>query len=472
MTVAATAVSAGALTPATHAQSTDALIDKLVDKGYLTVREANQLKDETDKNFTKSYQVKSGMPEWVSSMKINGDFRGRYEGIWQDKSNRDLPLTGPTVPVTTANATGPYVKDEHRLRYRLRLGFTAIMSDQFEVGMRLASGNGAGGDADPLSTNTTLGNNGSKKAVNVDLAYARWTPWDWATAEVGKMNNQFWMTTMIFDHDYTPEGAQEKLTFDLGKKHRVSWASGQYVISENYNPTGYTAVGSPHNNDVYTYVNQLDWTAKWDPKLQTRLAGSFINWSHQQENGVAANNNNGNQSLNTYTPANRQFYYPYFNQVVGRLEATYMLDSFVLFDGPFPITPMVEYVKNLSAPEDGDAYNVGVTMGSAKKKGNWQVSYNFENIELNSVWSGWNESDFGVRGKGGSNVRGHTIKASYKVANPLMFNVAYFVTQNIKSTALADAPNAGTPALGINSGSQIAGREKQYRLQCDLVWSF
>jgi hypothetical protein len=51
------------------AQSADALIDKNMDKGILTVREANDLREEADKNFTTAYSVKSRMPEWVKAFK-------------------------------------------------------------------------------------------------------------------------------------------------------------------------------------------------------------------------------------------------------------------------------------------------------------------------------------------------------------------------------------------------------------------
>src|SRR5438034_7415035 len=62
-----------------HAQSVDALLDKLVDKGILTQQEAKDLREESDKDFTKAYAAKSGMPEWVTALKFNGDFRGRFE---------------------------------------------------------------------------------------------------------------------------------------------------------------------------------------------------------------------------------------------------------------------------------------------------------------------------------------------------------------------------------------------------------
>ena len=51
---------------AATAQSSDALIDKLVEKGILSVKEANDLREETEKNFSQAYSVKSGMPEWIS----------------------------------------------------------------------------------------------------------------------------------------------------------------------------------------------------------------------------------------------------------------------------------------------------------------------------------------------------------------------------------------------------------------------
>src|SRR5471030_2540228 len=102
-----------ALTPKIHAQSADALIDKLVDKGILTVKEAQDLRDEADKNFTTAFQAKTGMPDWVSGYKFSGDMRGRFEQF----SGENNALI-----------------DRTRLRYRLRFGLTASLLDNLEVG--------------------------------------------------------------------------------------------------------------------------------------------------------------------------------------------------------------------------------------------------------------------------------------------------------------------------------------------------
>src|SRR6266567_2063175 len=86
--VAAVAGAVALLAAAGHvsAQSADALIDKLVDKGVLTVKEANELREESDKGFTTAFQTKTGMPDWVTALKFNGDVRGRYAGFYRHNS--------------------------------------------------------------------------------------------------------------------------------------------------------------------------------------------------------------------------------------------------------------------------------------------------------------------------------------------------------------------------------------------------
>ena len=73
-----------ALTPQTHAQSSvDALLNKLEQKGILTVDEAKELKAENEQDsaadFNKAMNSKFPMPDWVTSYKLYGDFRGRFD---------------------------------------------------------------------------------------------------------------------------------------------------------------------------------------------------------------------------------------------------------------------------------------------------------------------------------------------------------------------------------------------------------
>src|SRR5690606_29166336 len=123
-----------------------------------------------------------------------GDFRGRYDGIYSDIPN---------------------LTDRNRLRLRLRFGVVASLTDDFEVGLRLASAASTGGDSggDPISTNETFGNNSNRKPIGLDMAYVKWSPINdpdlTGSFTFGKMANPYSFSEMVFDGDYTPEGFAE-----------------------------------------------------------------------------------------------------------------------------------------------------------------------------------------------------------------------------------------------------------------------
>src|SRR5258705_5560158 len=138
-------------TPQSLAQCADALINKLVEKGVLTVKEGNELREEAEKNFNDAYATKSGMPEWVQQLKFSGDVRVRYEGFYSDARWVQNGLTNKFT-------------DRNRFRIRARFGVTATMFDNLEAGMRLTTGDNQGNfGGSPLTGNQTEGDNGSKK---------------------------------------------------------------------------------------------------------------------------------------------------------------------------------------------------------------------------------------------------------------------------------------------------------------------
>ncbi|MBI3850040.1 MAG: putative porin [Verrucomicrobia bacterium] len=417
------------------AQTSDALIDKLVQKGILTVKEAEELRVESAKSSAKTFASQMGSADWVNKLKFGGDFRGRYDGVFQDDSN-----TG----------AGSATQDRDRFRYRVRYGITAEMTDHFEVGLRLGSGEigsaapSLGGS--PFSANTTLNNDGSRKFIFVDLAYAKWKPDDWFSAQLGKMSSDFWFTDAVLDPDYNPEGAQEKISIALNKQNKIGFSAGQFVIAENFSGTG----SGSANQDVYLFVGQADWTAKWSDHLSSRLgvgAYAFANQDSVSTNLETFLNQNGTSAAGATAP--------HFNPIIARGEVTYTFDSGPLFDGPFPVTLGAEYANNPGASSFGsgsEAWNLGLALGDAKKKGNWQLTYNYKHIGTAAVWHGLNDDDFGVNAKGGTGVAGHQIVASYRVANPLTMNLRVMRTEQIN-----------TPA-GVSS--------QQTRLFFDLLWAF
>jgi hypothetical protein len=443
-------VGAGLLCPSVHAQSSDSLLNKLVEKGILTKKEADDLKVESAKDFSKAYSAKSPMPSWVQSMKLSGDFRGRYDGIFRT----DTTPAGGTIEGG----------DRNRLRYRLRFGATATMSDHFEVGLRLASGDvsSVGGLVQPVSgafggntfsANTTLNGDASRKWIFVDAAYAKWSPKDWFQAQIGKMDNTFWISDAVIDYDYQPEGAQEKLTYELNPNHKFNLTAGQWAIAENF-----SGPGTGPQNDTYLFLEQVDWAAKWTPHLSSRLGLGLMNYKNQQSISGALEtfiNQNGTPASG---PGSQNF-----NPFIARGELAYTFDSFPMFHGSFPVAIGGEYVHNPGANGDAfagktysgrgnQAYNIGLTLGSVKQKGNWQLAYNYKYIEPAALWHGLNDDDFGFNAKGGTDVKGHHIKAWYRPYDPLTIVLSYYITEQIN--------NPG--------GSTV----DQNRIFLDLVWSF
>ncbi len=438
----------------TQAQSADALLDKLVEKGILTTKEANDLKREADQGFTKAYQVKSGMPDWVTSLKLSGDFRARYEGNYYE--NDDPSTRGFSV-------------QRDRYRYRLRFGAVATLKDNFEVGLRLASGDAASGfsTANPLSASSTFQDNGSRKGIFVDLAYAKWTALNNASANAtltfGKMESPFAFSYNVFDPDYNPEGLAGQFTYNLSSQHSIKAIGGGFVLDEF----------SLSTHDPLLVGGQLLLDSKWSKQLSSSLGAGILGIKSVQSltNSVVPNINRGN----TRSPGNAGGYPTFhFNPIVGDASLTYTLDSFPCYQGPFPVKLLGEYLNNPATSTKNEAFMGGVVFGKAGKKHTWELSYQYRYLGANSWYEELPDDDFGAfygaeqpnagfmnattnpTGAGfggGTNVRGHVAKATYSLTDSLAFIVTYY-----NAILINELP------AGSKSGTS--------HLLVDLVWKF
>jgi len=389
------------------AQSSDALIDKLVEKGILSVKEANDLREEADKNFTQAYSVKSEMPEWVSTLRFNGDFRARYDGIYSDI---------------------PGVVDRHRARFRLRFGATALLSDDFEVGLRLASAANTGGDGggDPISTNETLGNNGNRKALGIDMAYAKWSPIN--TAQVtgsfafGKFENPFSFSEMVFDHDYSPEGFDEQFGYRVNNQQFLKMNLGQFCLDE---------VGG-NSKDAYMLGAQARLDSTWNTKWQSTISVGGLSILNPQSltDTAVPNINRGNTRAGGLLVND-------YNLVIADGAVIYHLDSFPFYAGLFPIKLGGEYIYNFGAPRKNKAFGFGPTFGKAGKKGTWEFSIKYKELQADSVYEETVDSDYGAfypAYGAGVNVRGPVYRLSYSLRDFLTISAMYADTELIDET--------------------------------------
>ena len=148
------------LTPQSRAQSSsDALIDKLEQKGILTADEARELRAESaeaDTNLVNQLPAsKWKLADSIKSIGLFGDVRLRYEYRGVDNPTPNNPgLGGPT-----SGATGKTYYRE-RFRYALRLGLRGDLFDDFNYGIRLET------SANPRSPWVTFADDTGKSSTS------------------------------------------------------------------------------------------------------------------------------------------------------------------------------------------------------------------------------------------------------------------------------------------------------------------
>ncbi|MGD0539392.1 MAG: putative porin [Verrucomicrobiota bacterium] len=424
--VAGTALSL-ALTHSAVAQSVDKLLDKLVSKGVLTVQEANDLKQESDEGFNQAFQVKTGMPDWVTGYKLGGDFRGRFEQNAADDNAYVL---------------------RNRYRYRLRFGAVVSMTDHFEVGFRLSSGNpqtNPGGTlvgGQPITANQDMNSLESRKFIWIDAAYAKWTPinsGDWTVSTtIGKMDNPFQLSNMVWDYDIDPEGLAIQAAHNFSDRHTLKANGAFFVLDELNQPNASTPTLYDPSHDPYVLGGQLVFESKWTPKFETALGAAGFVVGHKDSLSATLQPfyNSGNTRNGTgflvydYTP------------VIGTASATYKLDSFPGYSGAFPIKVAGEFMHNPGAPQNNNGYRVGLTLGKAATKRQWEISYRFQELQPDAWFDAMVDDDNGAyyatgnpqlvgTGKlngwfGGTNVKGNLVQATYMFTDFLNFTFTYY----------------------------------------------
>jgi Putative porin len=431
-----------ALSPKTYSQSAvDALLNKLEQKGILTVDEAKELKAENAQDsaadFDKAFNSKFPMPDWITSYKLSGDFRGRFDDVSAD------------TPFTAGH------DNNIRLRYRLRAGLTINMKDDLQVGFRLgtsdspgATGGTTGGN--PLSNNTTLQANGSKKFIYVDAAYGKWKPVNndtWmVAATIGKMDQPFQTSPMVFDPDYTPEGGALQATYRINGWNSLAFNGAAFVLDQ------------VNTRGPFLYGGQVIWNGNWTPAIGTSFgiaAYDIANNAHFAAGATPYDSNLGN-TISGGTFASD------FNPVVVSGSVTYTLDSFPLYPGSFPIKLAGEYMNNPAADSNNQGWWVGVTFGKSGKKGAWDLSYRYQQLEADAWWDQIVDDDnvalfptSATTGSaaGGTNIRGHLVKVNYSIFDSLTFSFTCYVNDLINNTF----PGTKTDAM---------------HAMADLMWKF
>ncbi len=338
---------------------------------------------------------------WLKGLDWKGDLRLRYEGI---------------------SGNGAANTDQKRFRYRLRYGFEKKMDGPFEgdkmkVGFRLASGT----TGTRTSTNTTFDTQFDYDSIVIKRAYAKYYPNALKVGPIsnveiggGKFENPFVdkmgeSTWLIWDGDVEPEGLYERFEMSLLDNEDFSIngvaTAGQLILEEG---------GATDSDDSELWAYNLGFlTNLKDAGVTTKHFVSFYDFDEYQSrsgNFVAGNNptcSGGASLCSEFQLLN------VYNEIGIGLPG---------INQPFKV--YFDAVKNLSESADtkatgadqDKAWMLGAKLCEAKKKGQWELKYEYARLEANAVVGAFTDSDF----DGGSgNARGSVIGGKYALSDNL-----------------------------------------------------
>ncbi len=404
----------------------DALIHKLVEKGVLTREEAWEIKKEVAEESAR--MAKSRADETKDTAK------GMKGGGWLDKVqwSGDLRLRHET------QRREPAV-DRSRERFRLRFGFVANPIDPLEVGVRLSTG----ASGDPVSTNQSFTATFDKKAIFVDQAYGKYTPWKRGSGTLsglsligGKMENPFviFPEGIVWDHDVTPEGVamQWKSAGPLPLLDRLLSVkpfanAGGFAITEIAGDHGDPAVFG------YQGGADIELPGGWGWVFQPAV--SYYNFTGIKGRNIAGVTN-GPSGNSVVTQGSTSKFASDYNLIgaQGKLSIPAVLGQ--------PVALYVDYTHNednrplssLDDPnvDDDGAYAAGIQIGKITEKfGSWQVYYFRKRVETDATFGAIADSDFGG---GGTNHKGHILGVSMGLNKWASVGLKYLRTDEIEGS--------------------------------------
>jgi hypothetical protein len=437
------------------------------------------------------------VPDWVNRITLFGDIRLRYEldnfpggndntGAFP---NFNAINTGPPFDVQGTSFPPEYNvdKDRQRFRFRVRVGLNADLGDGFSIGIR-----GATGENDsPVTENQTLGNannaqggNFQKYSVWLDRAFLKWEagglPERDLTITVGRMDNPFFSTTLIWANDLGFDGAAISGRYQIVRGLTPFITAGAFPVYNTDFNFANTSAAKFDSTDKYLYAVQggVDWSLNHDFHL--KVAGALYDFNNIEGRlskpfTPLTSSDQGNtddtrplfaQNGNTYfalrnivpTAANNngqslQFQYyglatPFHEvAITGRAEYNHF--------EPFQVSVTGEWVTNTAFDRNGilaknpvnnrasapsgvigryvggnSAWNVYLTLGTPvlQKRWDWNLGIGYRYVESDSVVDGFNDSDFGAP-LYGTNLKGYTVFGNLAL-NPVVYLGFHYYSAN------------------------------------------
>jgi hypothetical protein len=342
--------------------------------------------------------------DWASRVTVTGDMRYRYEYISDD---------------TVSNAAGLKTADRTRDRVRARLNVVAKATDTINVGIGFATTEGG----DPRSSNQSLTNTFSRKALDLDLAYFDWKFASWGNLIGGKMRQPFvkGAQNLFWDNDINPEGMA--VTFNRGIwfgsaynfwLNEVSGAENTQTSDPMMHGVQIGARLPVASSTLTLAAHYYDLSASKGPRPGAPLFG-----------GAA----NGNTTITVGTNTGLAFDYE-------------VIDGLIQFDttlGSRPFQVWGEYANNQGPDDLNTAWSAGLLFGRAQNAGTWEVGAMYQSMEKDALFAQLIDSDFAA---GLSDNEGFVFRFGYAPVRNWALNATYFL--NKRNVDVAQNAFSGT----------------------------
>jgi len=345
--------------------------------------------------------------------KWKGDFRVRNENIDQELS-----------------------AERNRNRVRVRLGFEAEVNPTVKAGFQFATTE----NGDARSSNQTLGDVNSRKALDLDLAYVEWAPNAATKVTLGKMKQPLVTTTSYFvDKDINPEGAA------LAFNHAVT---GGFV-----NVAMFDLAERSTASDSTALAWQAGLRGKLNDETSYVLAVGEMNHRNVKNLAVVQSGSAGGFFGNTTKTVGCV---GVATCLANEFEVRNALAEVTTVVAGQPIVLFVDWAENTKVANLNKAIAYGVTLGKASLPNSWEVGVVSQKVEKDALFGQWIDSDYAA---GNTDGDGYTLRGAYQLAKNWKLNVAYHMNETNNDVPVAI------------SGKNVLDRDYK-RLQLDLNYAF
>jgi Putative porin len=450
-----------------------------------------------------NWPAQRSVPDWVSRYRVSGDLRFRYEGDYFP----DGGVPGGTIDFNKINTSAPvdyfsagsiaqppaYNADQgrERFRFRARLGAEIDVGEGMTSGLRLATGE----SNSPVSQNQSFGASGgnfSKYSLWLDRAFLKYeTSSDSGRsfrAVVGRMDNPFFATSMIWSNDLGFDGLVLDGKYKLNDKLAPFFTVGAlpvYNTSLNFGTDSAASSGGGRayaSRDKWLYAAQTGVTWKIAKDLTAKAAVALYDFENVEgqvsapidattlntTSGFSGSTDSSRpgfaQKGNTYIalreltnstlPGAGNFQYFGLATPFRELAATARLD-YNHFE-PFQISLIGEMVTNLAfnkgdiiangpsqlpGPRNNNSaagafqggnlgwtLNLQVGAAALQKRWDWSAGLGYRYVESDSVVDGFADSDFGG---GGTNLQGYTLSGNLALSKNVWLGARWMSATSI-----------------------------------------